>query len=86
MSRKAGKWPWKSTPKNRARAVVKMALRRGKIQRKPCEICDLVSPVQAHHADYSKPYAIRWLCTPHHRMVDQGKLSLLPLRSPVSAL
>lgn len=52
--------------KRRARLQVKNALHRGKLTRKPCERCGHVN-VEAHHDDYSKPLAVRWLCRDHHR-------------------
>ena len=42
------------------------AIRDGRLTKGPCEICgDKRS--QAHHDDYSKPLAVRWLCARHHR-------------------
>jgi ribosomal protein S27AE len=51
--------------KNAARNAVKKALRRGELVRQPCERCG-AAPADAHHDDYSKPLAVRWLCEPHH--------------------
>lgn len=42
------------------------ALRRGALTRGPCEVCGTTEKIQAHHDDYTKPYAIRWLCRTHH--------------------
>jgi hypothetical protein len=39
-------------------------LLRGKIQRKPCEICG--ERAHMHHDDYSKPLEVRWFCFLHH--------------------
>jgi hypothetical protein len=48
-----------------ARGQVQIALREGRIRRGPCRVCG--SPnTQAHHADYSKPLEVDWLCTEHH--------------------
>lgn len=41
------------------------AIRDGRINRLPCEICGN-EVAQAHHDDYSKPLDVRWLCTTHH--------------------
>jgi hypothetical protein len=46
--------------------AVSNALRDGRIVRQPCEICGAVK-TQAHHADYSKPLDVRWLCFGCHR-------------------
>ena len=55
-----------STPKGKVRRVVIDAVRRGRIQ-KPncCEICGTEPGkmhLHAHHADYSKPLEVVWLC------------------------
>ena len=51
--------------KMHARAYAKVYLSRGKLQRKPCQSCG--SPdSQMHHADYSKPLGVEWLCRVCH--------------------
>src|SRR5512146_228853 len=50
--------------KDIARSYLRVYIRRGKIQRQPCEVCG--APAEAHHHDYSKPLEVRWLCRPHH--------------------
>jgi hypothetical protein len=56
--------------KNAARRAVRHALETGALKRLPCERCGLPK-VEAHHDDYSRPLAIRWLChgchSQHHR-------------------
>lgn len=52
--------------KRNARRVARYAISRGKLQRRPCEVCG-AAQVQAHHDDYAKPLEVRWLCPPHHR-------------------
>lgn len=51
--------------KIKARTAVRLALNRGDIVKKPCEVCS-ESKVHAHHVDYSKPLEIMWLCRKHH--------------------
>ena len=51
--------------KTRARRLVYWAVRRGNLQRQPCEVCG-APEVHAHHEDYSKPLEVRWLCSAHH--------------------
>ncbi len=41
------------------------ALRSGELTRQPCEVCG-VAQGEAHHDDYGKPLAVRWLCSHHH--------------------
>lgn len=52
--------------RHNARKLVAMRVRRGTMQRQPCEGCG--SPqVEAHHDDYAQPAAVRWLCRRCHR-------------------
>ena len=51
----------------KARAKVNNAIRDGKLERKPCQQCGTTLRVQAHHADYTKPFEVEWLCFPCHR-------------------
>lgn len=53
--------------KYRARNATNNAIRDGKLLRRPCEVCGTNKNVQAHHTDYSKPLAVRWLCFADHR-------------------
>ena len=62
----------KHPDKNRARARVAYALRTGKIERRPCEVCGDPKS-EAHHEDYAKPLDVRWLCFKHHRETE-GRL------------
>ena len=43
------------------------AVKSGKIERQPCEVCGAVK-TDAHHDDYLKPLDVRWLCRKHHRL------------------
>jgi hypothetical protein len=57
------------TPEQRikmvARSYAHVYLKRGKLERKPCERCG--SPdSQMHHPDYSQPLWVEWLCRNHH--------------------
>lgn len=50
----------------KARYIAYSAIKRGILVKQPCEVCR--SPhVEAHHADYSQPLAVSWLCRQHHR-------------------
>ena len=51
--------------KYKARNAIYNAVRDGRVERKPCEMCgDKKS--QAHHEDYSKPLDVIWLCRSCH--------------------
>lgn len=41
-------------------------VRRGVMEREPCEVCGTTIEVQGHHDDYNKPLSVRWLCVTHH--------------------
>jgi hypothetical protein len=51
--------------KNNVRAKTRYAISKGFLVKKVCEVCG-GEKVQAHHADYSKPYDVKWLCQKHH--------------------
>lgn len=50
--------------KDNCRSYAGVYLRRGKLERKPCEVCG--EKAQMHHNDYSKPLEVTWLCRKHH--------------------
>lgn len=57
--------------KNRARALLRSAIRRGVVVPQPCGVCGS-KQVQAHHDDYTKALVVSWLCRQHHQAVDGG--------------
>lgn len=58
-------WVERHPEKRAAQIAVGNALRSGKLQRQPCEVCG--DPrVDGHHPDYAKPLEVRWLCRTHH--------------------
>lgn len=58
--------------KTRARGAVRRAVRNGTLIKHPCSVCGDDNS-QAHHADYSKPLEVQWLCLRHHRAIE-GRL------------
>lgn len=59
-------WRNKFPVKYKAHNSLNNALRDGKIEKSPCEICGNEKSV-AHHDDYNKPLSVRWLCQAHHK-------------------
>jgi hypothetical protein len=53
--------------RHRVRALTRSYIKAGKLIKQPCEICQTIENVEAHHDDYDKPMDIRWLCRKHHR-------------------
>lgn len=58
-------WVVANPEKVRAHWKVKDALKRGILERRPCERCGSKTS-QAHHEDYSKPLDVMWLCRGCH--------------------
>lgn len=71
------KWN-RANPKARwAHMALASAIRRGLIERGPCEECGAVhgvngAVIHGHHADYDRPMAVRWLCRSDHRRLHAG--------------
>ena len=70
-----------TTANDYAQNVAEKAIKRGIIEREPCEVCGAHgkfangrSEVQAHHSDYNKPLDIIWLCQKcHHKWHKENK-------------
>ena len=58
----------------RARWYLHTYLKRGKVTKSPCAVCGDIK-VEAHHADYSKPLVVLWLCRLHHKELHRLKIS-----------
>lgn len=53
-----------------AQHSLRSAVRRGLIAPQPCEVCG-AEHADAHHDDYDRPMAVRWLCRLHHRQAHR---------------
>ncbi len=59
------RWAAKNRHKTRAYWQFHKALKDGRIEKQPCEVCG-EADVHGHHDDYDKPLEVRWLCPVHH--------------------
>jgi hypothetical protein len=59
--------------KSRAWSLANDEVRAGKLAKQPCEVCGATN-AHKHHADYSKPLEIRWLCRKHRLELHRGTL------------
>ena len=62
---KKREWWQRNKDRLKVKWAVIDALKSGKINKQPCFVCGELK-VEAHHADYSAPLAISWLCKQHH--------------------
>lgn len=69
-------WHRRNPEAHAAHGKVFMAVRSGKISRNPCEVCGSSELVHAHHADYSMPLDVTWLCPLHHARLHAGEITL----------
>lgn len=68
------KWKARNPEKVQAERLVATAIQRGTLHRRPCTVCG--AKAHAHHADYTKPLKVQWLCPLHHarQHVAEGRL------------
>lgn len=65
-------WGHANREKTRAQNRARRALKKGLIERGPCERLEeggCTGMAQMHHDDYEKPLEVRWLCPRHHGAV-----------------
>lgn len=77
-------WNHRNRDKRRVHRQVKVAIERGLLDRKACEVCgDRES--EAHHDDYAKALEVRWLCrihhAEHHRIEKRARMATVAVRS-----
>jgi len=54
-----------------AYGAVSNAVKRGKLIRKPCEVCGDPKVHGHHHKGYDKPLDVKWLCVKHHQAIHK---------------
>lgn len=57
----------KAPHKVAAHSAVDTAKDSGALTPQPCERCGATEDIHAHHADYSKPLEVEWLCRRCHK-------------------
>ena len=63
----AERWNEKNPEKKAAHRKVQRAVRAGKLQKSlTCQDCGEVGKLHGHHADYSLPLSVEWLCQTCH--------------------
>lgn len=60
------KWRARNPVAAWAHGATASAIRRGLIERKPCEVCGNPQ-TDGHHPDHRKPLDVVWLCRKHHK-------------------
>jgi hypothetical protein len=76
MRKSYAELPEKEKKKCRARAYARVYVKRGKIQKEPCEVPGCKEEAQMHHPDYNQPLKVEWMCRGHHMMwhrIESGK-------------
>ena len=63
-----------------AHKLVAEARKAGTLLDGPCEVCGSPGAALAHHDDYNKPLAVRWLCFQHHMQHHAALRALQPRR------
>ena len=62
--RKAHPHSHEQREKDICRSYAKVYLKRGRLARRPCVMCD--ARAEMHHPDYTRPLLVVWLCREHH--------------------
>lgn len=60
-------WKKRNPKKYKAHYLLSNAVRDGRIEKEPCEVCGATEKIHGHHTDYSKPFDVVWLCPIHHK-------------------
>lgn len=66
------KWRARNPIASWAHGATRSAIRRGLIEKQPCEVCG--SPdSEAHHGDYLRPLNVTWVCRAHHKAIHAAE-------------
>lgn len=69
-ARLAREYRERNKEKTLAQNKLNYAIRKGRIQRQPCEVCGTTEKVHAHHKSYAPEdwYNVRWMCFLCHKI------------------
>lgn|SRR3990167_9205851 len=65
------RWRAKNGDRCAAHTILRNAVKYGKINKMPCEVCGSKIRIHGHHEDYSKPLDVKWLCSKHHTEIHK---------------
>lgn len=74
-SRAKRKWARTNKEARAAQVILGSAVRDGRIEKKPCQICGSTCRIHGHHEDYAYPLDVIWLCPKHHKLIHKGAFS-----------
>lgn len=66
VEKNGNKWNERNKLALHTHAIVRQAIKKGLLQRLPCEECG-EEKSHGHHDNYFRPLDIKWLCVFHHR-------------------
>jgi len=66
------KWQEQNALRRAAHVLLNNALKNGRITKTACFTCG-EEKVEAHHADYSNPLGVIWLCAKHHKDIHHDR-------------
>lgn len=71
--RQRSEWKRRNPEKRRAHHAVDQEIKMGRMKRGQCSVCGSDRNIDAHHADYSKPLDVTWLCRSCHFLEHRSK-------------
>lgn len=81
---RAAVWIANNREKRMAHEAVQAAIRSGRLVAQLCACCG--EPAEAHHADYSRPLDVVWLCCSHHRTLHAEHKTYLAEKAALLAI
>lgn len=73
LSKAKKKWKKLNPEKRKAYEILNNAVRDGRVEKKPCAVCNSTYRIHGHHENYDKPLDVIWLCPSCHSMLHFRK-------------